>query len=405
MQKDNPYKNINNATKALLNSNKTNLFIANGNYIINNHFDVDSKNISIIGESASGVTINCSKDYLFAFTNSNSNIYNLIITNGYSNSDYGLIWTELSNITLCNVVFTNNLVNSPGGIILTIGGTFKLINSSIKNNLIDYGDGGISGGIIYSECNLIIVNSSFVNNTIKSSTYTGGAIFVNGNLEFINSTISELCVVSDELITGAFIHYSQSNNGDCAHIINSSFEKSKFEYVSGLIFTDARNCIINNVNISDNYARSLQGNISVLDIYYTSYIENLNIFNNTYDNVSISLSSVMNFLYRNGYFNISEQLPDKYDLRDYDLTTIAKNQGSSGSCWAFATIGALESYLLKYWNESFDLSENNMKNIMKKYGINGSEWDPNKDGGKTFEQYEKYKKIYPALKDLFKEIK
>ena len=47
---------------------------------------------------------------------------------------------------------------------------------------------------------------------------------------------------------------------------------------------------------------------------------------------------------------------------------------------AFATIGALESYLLKYWNESFNLSENNMKNIMKKYGINGSEWDPNDDG-------------------------
>lgn len=129
---ENPYKNINNATKALLNSNKTNLFIANGNYIINNHFNVTDKNINIIGESGSEVKINCNKDYLFAFTNSNSNIYNLIITNGYSNSDYAIIWTELSNITMCNVVFTNNLANSPGGIILARGGNFKLINSSIK---------------------------------------------------------------------------------------------------------------------------------------------------------------------------------------------------------------------------------------------------------------------------------
>lgn len=118
----NPYKNINNATKALLNSNKTNLFIANGNYKINNHFDVNNKNINIIGESSSGVKVDCNKDYLFAFRNSNSNIYNLIITNGCSNSDYAVIWTELSNITMCNFVFTNNVANSPGGIILTRGG-------------------------------------------------------------------------------------------------------------------------------------------------------------------------------------------------------------------------------------------------------------------------------------------
>ena len=53
-------------------------------------------------------------------------------------------------------------------------------------------------------------------------------------------------------------------------------------------------------------------------------------------------------------------LPSSYDLRSNDKVTPVKNQGSCGSCWAFATDGSLESVLLtsEYW----DFSENNLKN-------------------------------------------
>ena len=53
-------------------------------------------------------------------------------------------------------------------------------------------------------------------------------------------------------------------------------------------------------------------------------------------------------------------LPSSYDLRSDDKVTPVKNQGSCGSCWAFATYGSLESVLLtsEYW----DFSENNLKN-------------------------------------------
>ncbi len=71
-------------------------------------------------------------------------------------------------------------------------------------------------------------------------------------------------------------------------------------------------------------------------------------------------------------------LPAAYDLRNLSLVTPVKSQGGSGSCWAFSSIGSLESTLLKKTGITYDLSENNMKNVLKKYSIIGnSESNPN----------------------------
>ncbi len=54
--------------------------------------------------------------------------------------------------------------------------------------------------------------------------------------------------------------------------------------------------------------------------------------------------------------------PSHFDLRTLSKVTPVKNQGGSGSCWAFATYASLESSLLpgEFWN----FSENNMKNLL-----------------------------------------
>ena len=44
-----------------------------------------------------------------------------------------------------------------------------------------------------------------------------------------------------------------------------------------------------------------------------------------------------------------EALPTSYDARDEGLVTPAKDQGSCGSCWAFASVGAMESHMLKQY--------------------------------------------------------
>ena len=57
----------------------------------------------------------------------------------------------------------------------------------------------------------------------------------------------------------------------------------------------------------------------------------------------------------------SSYLPSYYDLRKLGKLTPVKQQGFSGTCWAFAALGSLESCLLPY--ETWNFSENNMKNL------------------------------------------
>ena len=69
-----------------------------------------------------------------------------------------------------------------------------------------------------------------------------------------------------------------------------------------------------------------------------------------------------------------DSLPARFDLRDYNLTSPVKYQGLMGACWAFSTVAALESALLKSFGLSTDLSENNIKGTMlaySKYGEDG----------------------------------
>jgi len=52
-----------------------------------------------------------------------------------------------------------------------------------------------------------------------------------------------------------------------------------------------------------------------------------------------------------------DQLDPAFDWRTYGMVTVAKNQGSCGSCWAFASVGALESKILMMGRSLYNISE------------------------------------------------
>jgi len=72
-----------------------------------------------------------------------------------------------------------------------------------------------------------------------------------------------------------------------------------------------------------------------------------------------------------------DRFPSSYDLRTLGRVTPIKSQGGCGSCWAFATLGALESWLLTAGWGTRDLSENNLKEC------HGFTWGPC-TGGNSF---------------------
>ncbi|MBN1641190.1 MAG: hypothetical protein JXA09_08135 [Anaerolineae bacterium] len=54
---------------------------------------------------------------------------------------------------------------------------------------------------------------------------------------------------------------------------------------------------------------------------------------------------------------MDQALPVSYDARSEGIVTSAKNQGSCGSCWAFASVGGFESHVLKLQDPAYDFSE------------------------------------------------
>lgn len=58
---------------------------------------------------------------------------------------------------------------------------------------------------------------------------------------------------------------------------------------------------------------------------------------------------------------IELSLPSSFDWRQYGVVTSVKNQGSCGSCYAFASLGCFESKILIDGGSTYDLSEDNVK--------------------------------------------
>lgn len=87
--------------------------------------------------------------------------------------------------------------------------------------------------------------------------------------------------------------------------------------------------------------------------------------------------SFQSFDEKDAILKASQQLPSSYDLRDEGFVTKVKDQDTLGTCWAFSSLGAIESRWKMLEGTSYNLSEKNMVTC------SGYEWGPD-DGGNVY---------------------
>ena len=80
--------------------------------------------------------------------------------------------------------------------------------------------------------------------------------------------------------------------------------------------------------------------------------------------------------YKNYTYRGPSDFPEVYDMRDSSWLTPVKSQ-SAGGCWAYSTMGAVESRLLVLDSGTYNLSDNNLKYCHKyipERSTNGNHW-------------------------------
>ncbi|WP_295595081.1 lectin like domain-containing protein [uncultured Methanobrevibacter sp.] len=271
-----------------------------------------------------------------------------------------LNFTSAHDIVLHNITFKNGFSSGNGGAVyLTKSTNISFVDCTFINNSATCG-----GAVFLDYSNVQFVNCSFINNAAQvagavfveySVTDFKDSLFINNNVFNASGAIYSLCAVNS--IDG------------CGFINNSVNAKTPFG--GAIAFIQYEHYISNskfiNNSISGEYGFENNTCMGDEDIIYTTFWPM--VFDKVLDD--------------------SYELPATYDSRNVTLengTNVSyvspvKNQLNTGTCWAFASVSALETYLLIHENKLYNFSENNQKNIMGKYAEHGWVLVPNFGGG------------------------
>lgn len=297
-------------------------------------------------------------------------IRNSKFLNLYANVTAGAIALKpvISEITVENCDFINVSSEKNAGAIYadifgsSLEGRGQLIvnGSQFVNCSSEFG-----GAIVQLSGSLTVSNTDFINNTAK---YDGGAIYLSAfGLEILNSSF-----ISNNALTDGF-----SKGGACyldtgdGRIFDCIFKDNVADTASALFLyefaLDLQRCYFNNPSPNSD---------SIHSVFDKGFSQSKNNFTNdvlSLDNTDYNLNvecSQKSYAYINNTI-VYDKLPDRFDLRDYNWLTPVKYQGDIGACWAFGNVAALESALIRYFNITYDFSENNLQNSILKYSKYG----------------------------------
>ncbi len=401
-----PFKTINAAYNLFIDSSntKTNIFLYEGTYVISKKMTIN-KNLNIIGESSTNTIISGNDEYeMFLISPPLSyyaisplvNFVNLTFAKGSSYYG-GAVYINQSAVNFVNAKFINNTARdyisyygqktypASGGAIYNDKGFVRIYNALFEGNSASGSQDSYAGAVFNDMGEMTILNSKFINNSVNGTYGSGGAIYdYSGILVIYNSSISGNVVNSSYSLGGGICNWASHN----VFIINSTIDGNQLHgnYTFGSAVSNKATLLeIHNTTISNNKANGIcDENGTFFNLNGIVNLTDVQFINNEKGNTDNSLLMCLEdqIIISKAFDDaLLVDLPSSYDLRDYGLVTPVRDQGGSGSCWAFSTIAAIESYLLKNENISYDLSENNMKNLMGIYGLNGTDWA---DGGNHY---------------------
>lgn len=178
-----------------------------------------------------------------------------------------------------------------------------------------------------------------------------------------------------------------STSGEYYDFVKSLLDTKKFSFNSNSIVDDGYKLFAINkyekklydggTHKLDNGGYYFVSTCSGLDLYVECFYPDTFHYNENDDVVFDKLYYTWQDSQTDKYINydyIKEtSTPKRYDLRDTGYVTSVKNQQNKDNCWAFASVAALESYLLKNEGKTYDFSENNLKNAMSSIGSIGND--------------------------------
>ena len=285
----------------------------------------------------------------------------------------GSIFIQLGYLTVTNSLFYDNYAYNYGGALAALYDTDVMIENTTFLNDRSIND---AGGAIYLltspliSCNMTITNCS--------STFGGAITSLNSPLEIsllnaVNNTAryeggAIYQMYNDISVTDSTFTGNTARNGGAVFVDDvgafelrgNYFDSNTAYLMGGAVYS----LLAHDPNISGNsYSRNRAGKSN--DLYQT-------------DKVNMNIGSGNYTMVYSGY-TYDGELPSQYSLVSEKLVTPVKDQEGGGNCWAFGSIAALESAILKATGQSIILSEENMKNLAELFSDYG--WNAETNGG------------------------